>query len=183
MQRWVAEQPAPRVHQKFWRAAQHKAQSFSLTLFKIVEDAQNLLIVAIAGLGVCQFVEVDQLVQTNQQPFVARQSTEFRHQFELVINGCIANDFPHTQGTSGVQLGIELAAQPADGVVFQSVVVSFMRSPIGGNHRCKVIAHDQFAQAAQTLMNDVFWFAAGFACFSQRGGDELFNHGLQRTAI
>ncbi|MNJ70178.1 hypothetical protein D3C77_666080 [compost metagenome] len=76
MQGRVAVEPPTSVHQKLWCAAQYKTQAFSGTLQRIVEDAQNLFVIGVTGLGVCQFVQVDQFIQAYHQAAETSQAYE-----------------------------------------------------------------------------------------------------------
>ena len=78
-----------------------KAQADASSLQAVVEDTEDLLVIGVAGLRVRQFVQVDHLIQTHQQPRVARQSDEPRQQFEMVVDAGIVNDGTDAQARSG----------------------------------------------------------------------------------
>ena len=71
----------------------------------VVEDAQDLLVVGVAGLGVGQLVEVDQLVEADQQAAVAGQAHEAGEQLELVVDVGVVDDGADAERLAGVRPG------------------------------------------------------------------------------
>src|SRR5689334_4067373 len=67
LQGWVAKQTSASVHQELRGATQDESKPLSRSLQRIIEDAQDLLVVGIACLRVGQLVEVDQLVEADHQ--------------------------------------------------------------------------------------------------------------------
>jgi hypothetical protein len=82
-----------------------QTQAHGRALQRVVQDAQDLLVVRIAGLRVGQLVEIDEFVQADQQAAEAGQPHESRHQLELVIDRGVVDDGAHAERLPGIGLG------------------------------------------------------------------------------
>ena len=114
----------------------------ALALQAVVDDAQYLLVVAVAGYGVRELVQVDHLVEAHEQPGEASQADEPGHQLQRVVDAGIIDDGPDAERGAGVGPGGELAAKPADGIRHQLVVTAVVPGPVLADDLSEVVAAD-----------------------------------------
>ena len=140
MQRLVAVEAAAGVQQEFGRAAEQESEARARALQAVVQDAQDLLVVGAARLGVGELVEVDQLVEADQQTAVAGQPHEAGDELELVVEVGVVDDGADAERLARVGPGRELAAQPAHGVGLELLVPLVVPAPVRGDDLGEVVA-------------------------------------------
>ena len=113
-----------------------------VSLQAVVHDAQDLLIIAVAGDGIRQLVQVDHLIEADKQPCKPSQADKSGHQLQRVVDAGIVDDGADTQGSPGVGPGSELAAKPADGIRHELVVTALVAIPVLADDLSEVVAAD-----------------------------------------
>ncbi len=183
LQGLIAIDAAPGVHEEFRRPTQDKAKANRRSLERVIEHAEQLLVVRIARLCVRELVEVDELIQTNQKSTKACQAHETSHQFELIIDRGIVNDSANPKRGSGVCAGGELASKPTYGIGFKLLVAFIKASAVGGNDIGKVIAVHKLGQLFELGSEDLFGRHSLRLGIGLCGGDEFLHHTGQCTSL
>ncbi|MGC4107221.1 MAG: hypothetical protein QM753_12935, partial [Thermomicrobiales bacterium] len=148
-----------------------------------MQDAQDLLVVRVAGLGVGELVEVHHLVHHHEQAAEPRQPHEAGEQFQHVVDIAIVDDGAHAKRVAGIRARAELATQPAHGVALQLLVASIVPLPVAGDYFGEVVAASEFGQLLQVAPDDRVRVFPGSAGIGQRLGDEALDHAGHRAAI
>ena len=160
LQRGIAEQPAPRVHQKLGRAPQQEAQVRGAALEDIVENSQDLFVVDVPRPAVGELVEVHHLVEHDHEPAVAGLAHERREELQVIVNAGVIDESPYAERLPGVGTRREFRPQPAQGVRLELVVAFLVPFPVAGHDRREVITADVLLQVREPRPDDGMDIAA-----------------------
>ena len=182
LQRLVAVQAAPRIHQKLRRAAHQQAETGGAALQHVIQDVQDLLVVAISGLTVHQLVEVDQLVQHHEQAPVTGLPDERREQLQMIVDAGVVDDRAHLESGAGVGAGGVFCAQPTHRVCLQRFIVLLVALPVAADDGRKLVAAGQLFKMSEPGANHPVGRQPPFFGLLHGAGDEPFHHAGQRAA-
>ena len=112
--RFVAENSAAAIFDALGGAAHHDADVARLSLKRVVVHRENLLVVVLARNGVRDFVEIDELVNENEETFVARALQKERKDLEKVVPVVVGGNEIDAERSLGFGLRSEFAAEPLE---------------------------------------------------------------------
>ena len=176
LQRLVAVQAAPRIHQKLRRPSHQHAEAGGAALQHVIQDAQDLFVVAVARLAAHQLVQIDHLIQNHQQALVTGLAHERREQLEVIVNAGVVDDRAHAEGAAGIGAGGEFRPQPAHGTGLQRFVAAFVALPITADHGRKVVAPGQLLKVGEPGADDPVGGHALLLGLPHRPGHEPLHH-------
>ena len=120
-----------------------------LALQRVVIHLQDLLVVVLAGDGVGDLVQIDQLVDEDEHAAVSGSGEKAREQLDVVVPGVVIDDGAYPQFRSGLRLGAVLAAQPFDGAAFCLVIALGTGRPVHAEYARELEAVDHFLEVGE----------------------------------
>ncbi len=81
----IGVEAATGIEKEFRRSPEDEPDAFGGTLQDVVENAEDLLVVLLAGLGALQLVEIDQFVEADDHSAEPGHTDELRQQPQAVV--------------------------------------------------------------------------------------------------